>query len=100
MESSLLGYDKWEDFNFPIVNVPFLSINIPSATARGVYVSQLIRYARACSKYQDFIERGKLLNSIRRLRFTVNPELCQSFTVMPEPVQSIRTLLNEENCSL
>ena len=38
-------YDKRDDFNFPIVNFPFLSSNIPSAPAYGVYVSQLIRYA-------------------------------------------------------
>ena len=32
-------YDKWDDFNFPIVNFPFLSSNIPSAPAYGIYVS-------------------------------------------------------------
>ena len=26
-------------------------------------VSQLIRYARACSNYQDFMERGKVLTT-------------------------------------
>ena len=56
-------YDKRDDFNFPIVNFPFLSSNIPSAPANGVYVSQLIRYARACSNYQDFMERGKVLTT-------------------------------------
>ena len=56
-------YDKRDDFNFPIVNFPFLSSNIPSSPAYGVYVSQLNRYARACSKYQDFIERGQLLTT-------------------------------------
>ena len=55
--------DKRDDFNFPIVNFPFLSSNIPSAPAYGVYVSQLIRYARACSNYQDFMERGKVLTT-------------------------------------
>ena len=54
-------YDKWDDFNFPIVNVPFLSSNILSALAYGVYVSQLFRYARACSNYQDFMEHEKVL---------------------------------------
>ena len=54
-------YDKRDDFNFPIVNFSFLSSNIPSAPAYGVYVSQLIRYARTCSNYQDFMERGKVL---------------------------------------
>ena len=56
-------YDKRDDFNFPIVNFPFLSSNIPSAPAYGVYVSQLIRYARACSNYQGFMERGKVLTT-------------------------------------
>ena len=56
-------YDKRDAFNFPIVNFPFLSSNIPSAPAYDVYVSQLIRYARACSNYQDFMERGKVLTT-------------------------------------
>ena len=56
-------FDKRDDFNFPIVNFPFLSSNIPSAPAYGVYVSQLIRYARACSNYQDFMERGRTLTT-------------------------------------
>jgi hypothetical protein len=39
--------------------------NIPAAPAYGVYISQLIRYSRACSFYQDFPDRGLLLT--RRL---------------------------------
>ena len=41
-------YDKRDDFNFPIVNFPFICSNIPAAPAYGVYISQLIRYSRAC----------------------------------------------------
>ena len=40
-------YDKRGDFNFHITNFPFLSSNIPSSPAYGVFISQLIRYARA-----------------------------------------------------
>ena len=47
LRSSL--YDKRDDFNFHITNFPFLSSNIPSSPAYGVFISQLIRYARACS---------------------------------------------------
>ena len=47
-------YDKRNDFNFTIVNFPFLSSNIPSAPAYGVYVSQLVHYARSCCEYQGF----------------------------------------------
>ena len=38
-------YDKRGDFDFHIVNFPFLSSNIPSGPSYGVYISQLIRYA-------------------------------------------------------
>jgi hypothetical protein len=37
-------YNKIDDFNFHIVNFPFISINIPAAPAYGIYISQLIRY--------------------------------------------------------
>ena len=40
-------FDKRYDFNFPIVNFPFICSNIPAAPAYGVYMSQLIRYSRA-----------------------------------------------------
>ena len=35
--------------------------NIPQSPAYGVYISQLIRYARACSVYEDFLARGRVL---------------------------------------
>ena len=41
--------DKRDDFDFHIVNFPYLSSNIPSGPSYGVYISQLIRYARCCS---------------------------------------------------
>jgi hypothetical protein len=39
---------KRYDFNFPIVNFSFICSSIPAAPACGVYISQLIRYSRAC----------------------------------------------------
>ena len=56
-------YDKRDDFNFHITNFPFLSSNIPSSPAYGVFISQLIRYARACSSYECFILRTTRLSS-------------------------------------
>ena len=44
-----------------IVNFPFLSSNVPSGPSYGVYISQLIRYARCCSHYEDFRYRHKCL---------------------------------------
>ena len=37
-------YDKRDDFDFHIVNFPFLSSNIPSGPSYGVNISQLIRH--------------------------------------------------------
>ena len=54
-------YDKRDDFDFHIVNFPFLSSNIPSGPSYGVYILQLIRYARCCSHYDDFRYRHKCL---------------------------------------
>ena len=35
-------YDKRDDFDFEIVNFPFLEGGVPRSTSFGVYVSQLI----------------------------------------------------------
>ena len=56
-------YDKRDDFDFPIVNFPFLDSNIPASPAYGVFISQLIRYSRASSEYVDFLARAKMLTS-------------------------------------
>ena len=54
-------YDKCDNFDFHFVNFPFLSSNIPSSPSYGVYISQLIRYARCCSYHDDFGYCHKLL---------------------------------------
>ena len=56
-------YDKRDDFNFHITNFPFLGSNIPTWPAYGVFISQLIRYARACSSYGCFILRATRLSN-------------------------------------
>ena len=56
-------YDKRDDFNFHITNFPFLSSNIQSSPAYGVFISHLIRYARVCSSYECFIVRAARLSS-------------------------------------
>ena len=60
-------YDKRDDFNFKIINLPNMCSNIPASPAYGVYISQLIRYARASSNYSGFLKhhlhlRNRLLN--------------------------------------
>ena len=54
-------YHKRDDFDFHLVNFSFLSSNIPSGPSYGVYISQLIRYARSCSHYDHFRYRHKCL---------------------------------------
>jgi hypothetical protein len=44
---------KRDDFNIKIINFPNMWSNIPASPAYGVYISQLIRYARASSNYSD-----------------------------------------------
>ena len=45
--------DKRDDFNFEIVNFPFLDGDVTGYPSSGVYISQLIRFARACSNVDD-----------------------------------------------
>ena len=72
-------FDKRDDFNFPIINFPVLSSNIPASPAYGVFVSQMIRYARACSNYQEFLVRAKLLTSKLLTQGYVIPRLRSTF---------------------
>ena len=50
--------DKWDDFNFDIVNFLFLDGYVPRSPSYGVYISQLIRFARVCSNVDDFNNRN------------------------------------------
>ena len=54
-------YDKHDNFDFEIVNFPFLDGDVPRSTSYGVYISQLICFARASSIVADFNTRNKLL---------------------------------------
>ena len=56
-------YGKLDDFNFHIRHFPFLSSNLPSWPAYVVFISQLIRYTRACSSYECYILRAARLSS-------------------------------------
>ena len=47
-------YDKRDDFDFESVNFPFLDGDVPRSTSYGVYISQLIRFARTPSHVADF----------------------------------------------
>ena len=56
-------YDKRDDFNFEIVNFLFLDGDFPGSPSYGVYISQLIRFARVRSIVDDFNNRNLFLTA-------------------------------------
>ena len=54
-------YDKRDDFDFDIVNFPLLDGDVPRRPSYGVYISQLIRFARIC--VDDFNTRNECLTA-------------------------------------
>ena len=55
-------YDKRDDFGFPIVNFQWLSGDVPRLQSYGIYISQLVRFARCCTSVLFFILKiSKLL---------------------------------------
>ena len=56
-------YHKRDAIDFDIVNFPFLDGDVPRRPSYGVYISQLIRFARVCSHVDDFNTRNKCLTA-------------------------------------
>ena len=56
-------YDKRDDFNFKMIHFRNICNNIPASPAYSVYISQLIRCARASSNYSDFLKRHLYLRN-------------------------------------
>ena len=46
-------YDKLDDFNFEIAYFPFLDGDVLGSPSNGIYISQLICFARVCSNVDD-----------------------------------------------
>ena len=56
-------YDKRNDFGFSIVNFPLLSGDVPSLPSYGIYISQLVRFARCCTSVFDFHSKNLQITS-------------------------------------
>ena len=56
-------YDKRDGCEFDIVTFPFLDSDGPRSTSYGVYISQLIRFARVSSHVDDLNTRNKVLTA-------------------------------------
>ncbi|MGH5019796.1 hypothetical protein ACRFGX_28735, partial [Klebsiella pneumoniae] len=96
-------YDKRDDFDFRIVNFPFLDGDVPRTTSYGVYISQLVRFSRACKHVEDFNERNlciteKLLNQGYRYH-KLRKTFCKFFRRYPDLSQkynrSLKSLLQQ-----
>ena len=57
------NYDKRDGFDFDIEDFPFLDGDVPRRTSYGVYISQLIKFARVCSHLTDFNARNTSLTA-------------------------------------
>ena len=101
----------WQEgsFDFDIVNFPDLSGNIPTAPAYGTYISQMIRYSRACHNYDNFSSRHSMLAerlfnqgfSARKLMRTFYrfmgryPELASEFNKSPSSMIRDSVLMDQ-----
>ena len=54
-------YDKRNDYDFDVISFPFLDGNIPKGKSYGVFISQLVRYARINCSFSRFIDDVKRL---------------------------------------
>ena len=52
-------YGKRDNFPFKVQNYPHLDSNVPCMPKYGVYISQLLRFARTCDRSSDLLARHK-----------------------------------------
>ena len=93
-------YHKRDDFDFEIVNFPFLEGDVPRSSSYGVYISQLIRFARASSYVADFNTRNKwltqkLLNEGYRYRNTFSKFYRRYYDLISKFQVGLKSLLHQ-----
>ena len=94
-------YDKRDDFD--IANFPFLDGDVPPRASYGVYISQLIRFARACNHVTDFNARNKCLTAnllqqgyqYHKLRKTFSKFYLRHYELISKYNVGLKTLLSE-----
>ena len=94
-------FDKRDDLNFDIINFPFLDGDVPRRPSYGVYISQLIRFARASSHVTDFNNCIKCLTAkllkqgyrYHKLRKAFSFELIEKYHV------SLKKLMQKGICN-
>ena len=96
-------YDKCNDFDFEIFNIRFFDGGVPRSTSYGVYISQLIRFARASSHVADFNTSNKLLTQkllkqgyrYYKLRKTVSKFYRRYYYLMSKFQVGLKSLLRQ-----
>ena len=56
-------YNKRDHFGFPIVNVPWLSGDVPRLPSYGINILLLVRFARCCTSAFDFNSKSLQITS-------------------------------------
>ena len=56
-------YDKRDNFGFPILNFLWLSADVARLQSHGIYISQLVRFARCCTNVLDFHSKNLQITS-------------------------------------
>ena len=96
-------YDERDDFDFDIVNFPFLDGDVIRRASYGVYISQLIRFARVCNHVTDFNVRNKCLTAqllqqgyrYHKLRKTFSKFYRRHYELISKYNVGLKTLLSE-----
>ena len=96
-------YDKQDNFDFDIVNFTFLDGDVPRRTSYGVYISQLIRFARASSNFSAFNYRNNAFTAKHlrqgyryfKLRKTFSKFYRRHSTLVDKYSVSLKTLLQQ-----
>ena len=96
-------YDKRDDFDFDIVNIPFLDGDVPRSTSYGLNISQLIRFARVSSHVVDFNARNKSLTAkllqqgyrYHKVRKTFSKFYRQHYELVSKFNVGLKTLLHQ-----
>ena len=95
--------DGRDDFDFDIINFPFLDGDVPRSTSYGVYISQLIRFARVSGHVVDFNARNKSLTAkllqqgyrYHKLRKTFSKFYCRYYELVSKFSVGLKTLLHQ-----
>ena len=83
------------------MNFPFLDGDVLRSTSYGVYISQLIRFARVSSHVDDFYIRNKVLTAkllrqgyrYHRIRKAFSKFYCRHFEIVSKYNVGLKTLL-------